>query len=78
MLQGELIAIVGKPYDEWWEGYTVGDPETKGLFCILLVDQQPLGKTQSLTSSVITHMIHLTNESKASSPENVEHIAYVE
>lgn len=41
--QGQLIAIVNKTYDEWWEGYTIDDPDTRGLFCILLVDQQPLG-----------------------------------
>ena len=41
--QGQLIAIMNKPYDEWWEGYTLDEPDTKGLFCILLVDQQPLG-----------------------------------
>ncbi|XP_065179004.1 uncharacterized protein LOC135809557 [Sycon ciliatum] len=46
-VEGDLIAITGKPYDEWWEGYVVSDPETKGLFCTLLVDQQPLDEDEA-------------------------------
>ncbi|XP_065828286.1 ankyrin repeat domain-containing protein 17-like [Oscarella lobularis] len=40
--EGDLIQIIDKPYDEWWKGALVSNPDKTGLFCSLLVHDQPL------------------------------------
>jgi hypothetical protein len=40
--EGDLIQVLSKPYEEWWKGALVSQPEKTGLFCSLMVDDQPL------------------------------------
>ncbi|XP_062499286.1 uncharacterized protein LOC134176635 [Corticium candelabrum] len=40
--EGDLIQVLSKPYEEWWKGALVSKPEKTGLFCSLMVDDQPL------------------------------------
>lgn len=44
VFQGDLIQVLSKPYEEWWKGALVSQPDKTGLFCSLMVDDQPLGQ----------------------------------